>query len=83
MEIKTDGKVRYTVPQRISKSKDVTVYFRVSDVFRNVKINVYSGDKVVLSKKKAKVAPGEMESVKLKKELFAGCSELVFKLEEA
>ena len=83
VEIKTDGKVRYTVPQRISKSKDVTVYFRVSDVFRNVKINVYSGDKVVLSKKKAKVAPGEMESVKLKKELFAGCSELVFKLEEA
>ena len=82
VNIITDEKIRYTVPQVISKNKDVTVYFRVSDVFKNVKINVHNGEKVVLSKKKAKVAPGEMESIKLTKDLFKNCTELVFGLEE-
>ena len=83
VNIKTDGKIRYTVPQIITKNKDVTVYFRVSDVYKNVKVNVYNGENTVLSKKKAKVTPGEMESIKLKKEMFENCTELVFKLEEA
>ena len=61
--IVTDGKIRYTVPQRISASKDVVVYFRVSDVFRDVRIVVKDGEKVLISKKKQKVAPGEMETV--------------------
>ena len=81
--IKTDGRIRYTVPQRITKNKDVTVFFRVSDVFRDAKICVYSGDELILSKKKVKVAPGEMESIKIKKEIFSECTELVFRLEEA
>ena len=82
IELKTDGKIRYTVPQRITKDKDVTVYFRVADVFRNVKISVYSGDNLITSKKKQKVAPGEMETLKLTTEMFKGVSELTFKLEE-
>lgn len=82
VKIKTDGKIRYTVPQEITQSKEVTVYFRVSDVFKNVKINVYDGDKLVLSKKKQKVAPGEMETIKLKPEMFENVKELTFKLEE-
>jgi len=81
INLKTDGKIRYTVPQRVTSLKDISVYFRVADVFRNVKINVYSGDKVVFSKKKAKVAPGEMESIKLTKEMLTGASELYFELE--
>ena len=80
--IKTDGKIRYTVPQKITKNKDVCVFFRVSDVFRNVKINVYNGDEIVFSKKKVKVAPGEMESVKLRSDILKNCSELDFRLEE-
>ncbi len=80
--IKTDGKIRYTVPQIITKNKDVSVFFRVSDVFRNVKINVYSGDSVILSKKKLKVAPGEMESIKLTKDMLKNAHELDFRLEE-
>ncbi|MBQ7976596.1 MAG: FAD-dependent oxidoreductase, partial [Clostridia bacterium] len=31
VKISTDGKIRYTVPQCITKSEDVSVYFRVSD----------------------------------------------------
>lgn len=79
--VKTDGKIRYTVPQIITKKKDVTVYFRVSDVYKNVKINLTDGNKVILSKKRPKVAPGEMESLVLKKELLENASELSFSLE--
>ena len=57
--------VRYTVPQRITCAKDTVVYFRVSDVYRDKKIVVRCGDRVISSKKKIKLAPGEMETVKL------------------
>ncbi len=63
--LETDGKVRYTVPQRITEAKDVTVYFRVADVYRDVSIVVTDGEKEILRKKKQKVAPGEMETVKI------------------
>ncbi len=77
----TDGKIRYTVPQKITRNEDVTVYFRVSDVYRNVTVKVYSKDKVIFSKKRQKVAPGEMESVTIKKEAFFGAESLRFVLE--
>ena len=79
--LRTDGKIRYTVPQRITQKKNVTVFFRVADVFRKVTIKVKDGDKVVFSKKKGKVAPGEMESITLKPEVFEGAKELFFELE--
>ena len=66
----TDGKVRYTVPQRIRELTDTTVYFRVADVYRDSKIVVRDGDRVVISKKKQKLAPGEMETVKLTREMI-------------
>lgn len=80
--LKTDGKIRYTVPQMITGEEDVKVYFRVSDTFKNVKINVYRGEELILSKKKKKAAPGEMETILLKKEVFAGAKELRFALED-
>ena len=81
ISIKTDGKVRYTVPSTITTLKDVKVYFRVSDVFKNVNILVKNNDNVILRKKKAKVAPGEMEAILLKKELLEGIDNLNFELE--
>lgn len=83
LPITTDGKIRYTVPQVITEAKDVTVYFRVSDVFKNVKINIYDNNDLILSKKKQKVAPGEMETVKLKAELLKDATALKFELEVA
>ena len=78
----TDGKIRYTVPQRISEAKSVTVYFRVSDVYRNARIVVKDGDKILINKKKQRVAPGEMEAVTLKAEQLLGCGgTLEFSLE--
>lgn len=78
---KTDGKIRYTVPQVITGAQDVTVYFRVSDVFKNAKINVYKNGESIYSKKKIKVAPGEMESIKLTKQMLENANELLFELE--
>lgn len=79
--LKTDGKVRYTVPQVITDRRDVTVYFRVSDVYKNVKVTVKNGDTVLLSKKRPKVAPGEMETVVIKREYLDGVTELQIGLE--
>lgn len=72
--IVTDGKVRYTVPQSIRSDADAEIYFRVSDVFRNVTLTVKDNDEVIYTAKKIKMAPGEMESIKLKSDLLAGRS---------
>ena len=63
--LKPDGKIRYTVPQKITSAVDTVVYFRVSDTFRDKRIVVSDGDKIIIDKKKIKLAPGEMESVLL------------------
>ena len=66
----TDGRVRYTVPQIIRTKGDTKVYFRVSDVFRDKKIVVRLGERVVLERKKQKLAPGEMETVTIKSDII-------------
>ena len=79
----TDGKVRYTVPQRITASKKVTVYFRVADLYRDVRIVVRDGENVIINKKKQKVAPGEMETVTLTPAMIEGVKsgKLAFSIE--
>ena len=67
-----DGRVRYTVPTHISSCGDVDVYFRVADTYRDAKVVVSDGDEILYSAKKLKLAPGEMESVRLKAEMLAG-----------
>lgn len=79
--IMTDGKIRYTVPQRITQLRDTKVFFRVADVYENADIKVYSGDKPVFETKKAKVAPGEMQCITLGKSSLKNAESLCFKLE--
>ena len=81
--ISTDGKIRYTVPQRISAKKDVSVYFRVGNIYRNSRIVVKDGERVILSKKKEKLAPGEMECVKLTADQIGDAKQLSFSIENA
>ena len=68
VETKGQNGVRYIVPQRINRAtdKDVKLYFRVGKVLENVMLTVACGDKVLLSKKKRKMTPGEMEYVTIK-----------------
>ncbi len=78
----TDGRIRYTVPQRITKRKDITLFFRVADRYRNVKINLISDGKIIHSVRRPKAAPGEMESLPLKAVQLEGATELRLELEE-
>lgn len=82
---KADKGVRYIVPQNINANtdQDVKLYFRVTDVFKGAKIVVTSGDKVLYSKKKPKLCPGEMENVLIKAEELHGLDkrEIVVKVE--
>ena len=71
VSLKTDGKVRYTVPQRLTEIADTSVYFRVADVYRDARIVVKCGDKTLISKKKQRLAPAEMEKVELTKDMIA------------
>ena len=70
IRVDVDGKVRYTVPEVISEIIDTKLYFRVGSVMRDVSIVVKSGDKVLLKKKKQKLAPAEMETVTLTEEMI-------------
>lgn len=65
--------VRYIVPQRINRATDtdVKLYFRVGAVYNNARIIVECGGKEILSKKKVKLCPGEMEYVTLKQSVIA------------
>lgn len=81
INIKTDGKIRYTVPQKITAQKNTKVYFRVDNIYKNVKIKITDGKNVIVSKNKTKVAPGEMESITLKDSQLANANELYFSLE--
>ena len=85
-----DG-VRYTVPvairpEAVDPEGIVTIRFRVGNVYTNKKIAVYAGDKLIFSRKRPVLAPGEMETVPLRSKLILDCPEaesITVKLEEA
>jgi pyruvate/2-oxoglutarate dehydrogenase complex dihydrolipoamide dehydrogenase (E3) component len=67
--IATEGGPRYTVPSRIDPAQvtsDLVIRFRVGAVMKNRFVNVYLDDERVIHRKRAVLAPGEMEQVILK-----------------
>lgn len=66
---KATGGVRYTVPQKLEFFSDVPdelkFFFRVDNIYKNVKLEVRLGKEVLMSVSKRTVAPGEMESIVL------------------
>lgn len=66
-----DG-VRYVVPQRVRKGavQPFSLYFRVGDVYKDVRIVVKCGEKVLFSRARKKVAPGEMECLPLNAQIL-------------
>ena len=83
INIKTDGRVRYTVPQKLTEITNTSVYFRVADVYRDAKIVVRDGENIIISKKTQKLAPAEMEKVELKADAISALSggEISFSIE--
>lgn len=68
--------VRYIVPQKINLKNegDVKLYFRVGQVYKNAKTVVkYNGEEII-SKKRPRLAPGEMESVIIKNDMLKSFS---------
>ncbi len=64
--------VRYIVPQKVNikKDGDVKLYFRVGQVYTNARTVVkYNGEEII-SKKRPRLAPGEMENVVLKNDML-------------
>ena len=69
--------VRYIVPQRVNvlHEGDVKLYFRVGRVFKNARVVLEIDGETVSSKKKVKVAPGEMEDVVIPADRLARMTE--------
>lgn len=72
----TDG-VRYIVPQKINRSTDgdVSLYFRVGAVYKGASIAVYSGDELIMKKKRPRMCPSEMETVVIKHDVIKAVPE--------
>ncbi len=72
MKTKGVNGVRYIVPQKVNikNDGDVKLYFRVGQVYKNAKIIVKYNGEEILSKKRPRLAPGEMENVVLKNDIL-------------
>jgi hypothetical protein len=84
VKIEKAGGVRYTVPQKIEvteATEEVKVYFRVGKVFENVNLRVSMDGEVISNAKKRKMAPGEMEFVKVKKSVLEASPNGTLKIE--
>ena len=80
LPVRCENGVRYTVPTTIRPGcagDTVTLRFRVGNVYKNKKIAVYRGDTCIYSRKRPVLAPGEMETVRLKAELLRGPGDAV------
>lgn len=67
LSIQAGSGVRYVLPQTIhTRREDVSLFFRVSQPSGPVRIIVSSGSSILLSAKRLRTAPGEMEKLILK-----------------
>ena len=66
------GAVRYIVPQKVNikNEGDVKLFFRVGSTFKNATVKVtYNGEELI-TRKRPRLAPGEMENVVIKNEML-------------
>lgn len=89
LPISPEGGVRYKVPSFVRPSEmeeNLTVRFRVGDVYKNKAIALYFDDQLIAKKKRQVMAPGEMEQVILKKkklEEYPETKKITIRIEEA
>ena len=84
-----EGGIRYTVPASIDPDlvqDDLVIRFRVGGVMKKRVVKLYLGEDAVLSRKRPVMAPGEMEELKLTREMLAahpGLDRIHITVEEA
>lgn len=89
VEIRPVDGVRYTVPKFIRPTEmedNLTVRFRVGDVYKNCAIATYFNDTLISRRKRPVMAPGEMEQVILSKSKlneFPDLEKITIRIEEA
>ena len=81
LSLAVDSRIRYTVPQRITRAEDFTVFFRVRDRYQNVRLNLLDRGNVIYTTRKPRMTPGEMESIRMRKEFLHQGAELKLELE--
>ena len=80
--------VRYTVPSKIDPmrmAEEQVVRFRVGNTYQDVYVALYYNDQLISRRKKRVMAPGEMESLKLKKQellAFKDLHDITIKIEQ-
>lgn len=88
IRVKTEGGVRYSVPTTINPERmpgEITVRFRVGDVYKDKYLSVYLNNERISHKKKRIMTPGEMESITLKRsqlEAVTNLSGITIRIEE-
>ena len=73
ISVKNGSAVNYTVPQKIRPAgveKQVEIFFRVNNVYKNMAIRVTSGEQQIARFKREHMAPGEMERILIPKMLL-------------
>lgn len=81
VSVKACDGVRYALPQSVCKGEgEVKIFFRVGNVYKNVKLVAQCGDRTIFSKKYMVLAPGEMGSITLDKRDIDG--DLMLRLEK-
>ena len=84
-----EGGIRYTVPASIDPAlvqDDLVIRFRVGGVMKKRVVKLHLGEDAVLSRKRPVMAPGEMEELKLTREMLAahpGLDRIHITVEEA
>lgn len=66
IDVKTGFGITYTVPQKFrieNVENNLEIFMRVRNVYKNMKLQIKDGDKVIINLKKPHLAPGEMEKV--------------------
>ncbi len=71
IDIIPDQNIIYTVPQKISATKDFTLYFRVNKPMENIALSIYQGSHKVFEKKIKKMIPAEMTKINLNKDMLS------------
>lgn len=85
IHLKTKNGVRYTVPQNIRVNNvetSVNLFLRVDNIYKDTYLVVRDGENIIYKAKKRVLAPGEMESIKISKEVLENVinNELVVEL---
>ena len=79
IRVTAENGVRYTVPEIINPGRmedTLTLRFRVGAVYQDIYESVYVNDRWILHRKKKIAAPGEMETVVIKKDSFDQAGEV-------